>query len=301
MKLKLEPGALVPISFTLDCRWSSRGFNAEEATVTVIENETGEVIFRCHILRKRKRFWKHRLYAGSSKGMEGFGVLAFIKLLIEEGFTVDRFSHDNDATTKKHVMDAFPEAKEELCVCHAAKKFREHVIRASKKHKELRGYGPKAFQWLYYATMKTRDGFPDDPLCSEAVAQLRRRILHFSNHCRGDHNPEICSHKQSERKKPIENAEAIKELDAICELFANRAEQYVSGSNNNRLESYHGAIGHQMPKFIDSPVLYGAHVDTSLLRSSQGNIFEHHFLVESAGHRVKFPGLYWLKTPNPRP
>ena len=82
------------IEIIIDCRWSSRGFFAEEATVTVWETQTNTIIGRYHILRKKEKDSENRTYEGSSKAMEGYGVNKVMQNLQKEGILVKSFTHD---------------------------------------------------------------------------------------------------------------------------------------------------------------------------------------------------------------
>ena len=73
------------IEIIIDCRWSSRGFFAEEATVTVWESQTNTIIGRYHIPRKKEKDSENRTYEGSSKAMEGYGVNKVMQNLQKEG------------------------------------------------------------------------------------------------------------------------------------------------------------------------------------------------------------------------
>lgn len=76
------------LSVAVDCRWSSRGWNAEEATITMIDLDTGAIIYLVHVLRQRgppttiadpaapyRSATETTLqgYIGTSRGMEGAG------------------------------------------------------------------------------------------------------------------------------------------------------------------------------------------------------------------------------------
>jgi hypothetical protein len=291
VKWNLKPTDLIPIRITLDCRWSSRGFAAEEATITIIDNETGKVMWVLHVLKKRK-FGRNvfRVYQGSSKGMEGWGVLKLIEKIKEEGFTIERFAHDNDSSTKNHILSAFPKALEDLCISHAAKSFRDNIKKASKTHKELRGLGAKAFQWFYTAVSMTRNNFPGQELSEAAIKNLQERIIHFSKHVQGKHVVGICVHEDKKQSsKTITNPGALKKLDEICEVFAARADRYVSGSNSNRVEAYNSSIGKQVPKQYDFPRSYEAHANMALLRACSEMEVEQEVMT-ALGHR-DFPSV----------
>jgi hypothetical protein len=53
----------------IDCRWSSRGFNAEEATVSCCDITSNKVLYHSHLLRKQKNNHKpnspHKLENGN--------------------------------------------------------------------------------------------------------------------------------------------------------------------------------------------------------------------------------------------
>ena len=58
---------------------------------------------------------------GTSKGIEGEGMMRICKKVFETGYKLLLVSHDNDASTMKQILDVFPECIEKLDVGHAAK------------------------------------------------------------------------------------------------------------------------------------------------------------------------------------
>lgn len=132
----------IPLHIIVDARWSNpRGYNSEEGTVTILDAETGKVLWAIHCLRNRSKEIWYRNYKGSARAMEGHGIAIAIHEIEEQGFEIVRFAHDNDASTRKHISNRFPNAIEDLCVGHGAKGFREKIIEASKE---------EPFQWLVH-------------------------------------------------------------------------------------------------------------------------------------------------------
>jgi hypothetical protein len=95
----------------LDAGWSHAGWWARECTVTAIDGYSGLPISVIHVKKGRQGN-----YIGSSKGMEGFGVLKIMKELKEAGFTVTKVLHDKDSSTMKNVLEVFQDVQESLCV-----------------------------------------------------------------------------------------------------------------------------------------------------------------------------------------
>jgi hypothetical protein len=94
----------------IEARWSSRGYSAQEATVTVLQGDKEKVIFRFHVIKDRQFGPKDVNYSGSSKGLDGFGVMELIKILKAEKMSIRKSSHDNDATTRLIITKEFPNA-----------------------------------------------------------------------------------------------------------------------------------------------------------------------------------------------
>jgi hypothetical protein len=141
------------LSAALDCRWSSRGHNAEEATVTCCCSTKNKVLTHSHLMGKQENSSKKRDYVGTSKGMEGEGVARICKKLKEENYELIRVSHDNDASTMAQIKDVFPTCIEELDVGHAANNICKKVKEMGREHKVLVGFGEKVkrrFQDLAY-------------------------------------------------------------------------------------------------------------------------------------------------------
>ena len=124
----------VPLCIAIDARWTNpRGYNSEEGTVTVLDVESGKALWVVHCMRARSKEYWYRNYKRSVRAMEGHGVFIVVKEMKEQNFIIKRFAHDNDASTKKHILAQFPNAIEDLCVGHGAKGFREKIVEASKE------------------------------------------------------------------------------------------------------------------------------------------------------------------------
>ena len=91
----------------LDMRWSHRGFNADEGTLTVLECRTGLVIWRYHVVRNHTKGEEHKRayenYEGTSRGMEGYSVDQVMQDVKACGFRIHTFIHDNDASTANRI------------------------------------------------------------------------------------------------------------------------------------------------------------------------------------------------------
>ena len=93
----------------IDAGWSHAGWWARECTVTAIDGYSGLPIAVYNVMRGKN-------YTGSSRGMEGFGVMKIMESLKGAGFTVTKVLHDKDASTMKNVQEVFQDVKEALCV-----------------------------------------------------------------------------------------------------------------------------------------------------------------------------------------
>ncbi|MCA6435970.1 MAG: hypothetical protein IM592_05800 [Bacteroidetes bacterium] len=224
-----------------------------------------------------------RTYKGSSKGMEGWAVIQVLELLQKDGFEIERFAHDNDASTRKHILEIFPNAIEDLCISHGAKNFRDQVKAAAKQHKSLKGLGNKAFQWFHTAITMTREKFAGRELSDESVNDLTIRIENFAHHIAGNH--EKCDHEtKSKKEKPEIPTEDFKKLEDICKHFASKSKNYVSALHSNKLESLNSIIAKQVPKMYDFPKSYKANADAALIRASENVAVEQEYL-STHGHR----------------
>ena len=106
----------------IDAGWSHPGWWARECSVTAIDGYTGFPIAIYHVIRNKN-------YIGSSKGMEGFGVLEIMKELKAAGFTVTKVLHDKDSSTMKNVMEVFEDVQEALCISKYFQLFICHFFR----------------------------------------------------------------------------------------------------------------------------------------------------------------------------
>ena len=93
----------------IDAGWSHPGWWARECSVTAIDGYTGLPIAVYHVIKGKN-------YDGSSKGMEGFGVLEIMKEIQAAGFKVTKVLHDKDSSTMKNVMEIFEDVQEALCI-----------------------------------------------------------------------------------------------------------------------------------------------------------------------------------------
>jgi hypothetical protein len=108
-------GNTIPI-LSVDCRWATKGFNANEATVTGFTSD-GELLIVVNLYRTGP----HKNCDYDAKGMEGYGVQHLCERLQEEQISVGKLLHDADASSWSNAQEVFPDLVELLCCNHAAK------------------------------------------------------------------------------------------------------------------------------------------------------------------------------------
>jgi hypothetical protein len=110
------------VHIIIDAGWSHPGWWARECTVIGIDGATGLPLSVKHIL-------KGKGYKGSSRSMEGAGVMEIMTELDQMKFKVTRLLHDKDASTLLQVMDVFEDVEECLCLNHGVKNFKKAIRR----------------------------------------------------------------------------------------------------------------------------------------------------------------------------
>ena len=111
LECRLNTPNIKDVHLIVDAGWSHPGWWARECTVIAIDSSTGLTLAVKHVLKG-----KEREYSGSSKGMEGYGILAIMKELDNIGIKVTKIIHDKDASTMIQVMDVFEDVEECLCL-----------------------------------------------------------------------------------------------------------------------------------------------------------------------------------------
>jgi len=118
---KLDP----ELWFIMDCRWASRGYNSEHATVYILDGKKDKVllllmlVMLLGILMRMKLkiigFFVHKnhltpimqihtktafySYIGSSRGMECCGLRMLLQQAKTDGLHPNHYSHDEDGCT----------------------------------------------------------------------------------------------------------------------------------------------------------------------------------------------------------
>lgn len=200
MQNLIEENGLVPINIIIDARRSSpRGYSAEECTVTIMEYESGKTIWVHHLERQLSRHYERRAYEGSSKSMEGFAVEVLMKDIKNNGFTVNSYVHDLDASTSFIITELFPKAYEERCIGHAAKNFRNKIIEGGKTYLHLAGYGDSAFRWILIAANMVKNMNLSQ---KEAIEQFKTSMeILYTKHSKCSHAP------KNSKKIPVPTTE----------------------------------------------------------------------------------------------
>jgi hypothetical protein len=96
------------IGVIIDGGWSHPGWWAREHTVIALDDQTGLPLSYIHVMKGVN-------YHGSSRGMEGWGVMQIMKELKQCGLKVKRLTHDKDASTFNNVLQVFEDVAENFC------------------------------------------------------------------------------------------------------------------------------------------------------------------------------------------
>ena len=250
------------LDVAMDCRWSSRGFNAEEATVTCCCPATGKVLFHAHLMREQKsKPLTKRDYVGSSKGMEGEGVSRVCKMVMDAGYVIRSMSHDNDASSMAQVTAVFPDVIEMLDVGHASKNVCKKVKLLGKEFKELGGFGEKVkrrFQTLAYGAKGDVSYF---------VLGLDRSVKHWC----GDHLD--CDHGALNNRayQPLDpNGLGVAALVDLFSSLKDQVKKFVSGSSSNICEAVNNEITGYAAKKYNFFYSYDIRANLAILVHNEG-------------------------------
>jgi len=110
-----------------DCRWDSRGFNSEHATVFLMDAGTDKILYGISILRYNPNIKRKSTdtavfdYKGSSKAMEGFGLQIMLEKCKKDKLEIQAFIHDDDGCSRGMFKEFYPNSMEILDIGHAAK------------------------------------------------------------------------------------------------------------------------------------------------------------------------------------
>lgn len=268
----------IPLNIILDCRWSSpRGYSAEESSITIIDADTGKTIYIKHVMRTLSRPFTERTYIGSSKAMEGYAVEQLMHDIKKDGFFVESFVHDADASTSKHIHDVFPLAIEERCIGHGAKNFRSKILELGRTYKHLNGYGDSAFRWFLVAAKMVKE----KTLCrADAVSEFTKLMFNFVNHCQNDHTNCIHDIKLKKSKKnpiPPDEYETISRLFDVIMHITQQAETYIMGKSANAVESINNSISVTASKHKHYNKNYAHRSNMGIMNHEQGNMYAYKY------------------------
>lgn len=70
--------------------------------------------------------------------MEKTGLERALQKIKDKGLEISRYCHDNDGTARNLIAEYFPNAKEQLCVHHAAKSLMKGIITLSKEEEQCK-------------------------------------------------------------------------------------------------------------------------------------------------------------------
>lgn len=228
-KLKTHLSSVIMI----DGRWSSRGWNANECTVSVFNAVTKELLHVEHVLRKLGHNDKHGNYIGASSSMEGFAVAKICQLFIAEQLPVDMVVHDHDGETLKIIQKYYPEAGEYFDVAHKGKNLKKKIIKLKKDYPALAGFGDRVLRSFMWCLQN----------CAGDNLHFARLMTNQYNHfCDIDHK--YCTHEVNYAPKwhfitDIETREALwNEYNAIII----NADKYIKRFGTNAAESFNNII-----------------------------------------------------------
>lgn len=264
-KAKEEPDLWV----ILDCRWASRGYNSEHATVFCMDGNTDKVLYTVSILRKIEQIQGRTNtdtaiydYEGTSRGMEGFGVRTILEKCLDDGLQITHYAHDDDGCTRKIVQELYPNALEYLDIGHAAKNLKKKVITASKEDgcSQLKGFGERT-QRDFRTLVRTH--FDDTKTLKEKITNM---TAHYSsNHANCDHAEPF-----EPTYKPLDDPVAIEKLQEILTYYSDRAEHFKSGRLTNTVESLNRMIVSFSSKNIHEAKNYPIAANLAALKKNEG-------------------------------
>ncbi|MGH9975293.1 MAG: hypothetical protein ACRD8Z_05585, partial [Nitrososphaeraceae archaeon] len=217
----------------IDGRWSSRGWNANECTVSVFNAVSKELLYVDHILRKLNHNDKHGNYIGASSAMEGFSLERICQHFKSENLSIDMIVHDHDAESLKIIQKYFPEAGEYFDVAHKGKNLKKKIIKLKKSFPSLTGFGDrvlKSFMWCLRN-------------CCGDVTEFKILMTNQYNHfCDIDHT--TCQHAS----EYIPKWSFITDEDTRIVLWKeykeviDKADKYVKRFGTNIAESFNNVI-----------------------------------------------------------
>lgn len=172
----------------------------------------------------------NRKYEGTSKGMEGAGVINICEQMKKDGYHIVSISHDNDASTMKHISEAFPKAIEKLDPGHAAKNIYKKVKELGKEFSELYGFGERVRRRFNQVTHS----------CGGDPMKFRTDLLNSLKHWCDDHT--TCKHEsgQTRRYHPlVANSNAAKALEAVLLPYAENSSKYAGVCHHHIITIVH--------------------------------------------------------------
>ncbi len=102
-----------------DGTWQTRGYHSKNATFSIRNYITGALLYFTHLCQVgRDNIITSDLYKGTSKSAEGYGASELMCKAIQEGLNIAVHWQDGDSSSKKRVLQQFPDAKVMLCGGH---------------------------------------------------------------------------------------------------------------------------------------------------------------------------------------
>ncbi len=229
MKMKELNSSIIMI----DGRWSSRGWNANECTVSVFNAVTKELLYVEHVLRKLGSSDKYGKYIGASSAMEGHAIEIICKKFVEEDVSIDMVVHDHDGETMKIINKYYPDAGEYFDVAHKGKNLKKKIIKMKKDFPELAGFGDRVLRSFIWCL---KNCYGD---ASQFQILMRNQYNHFC-----DISHEECSHDKQYHPKwtYITDEDTRSALWSEYSDIMGKADKYVKRFGTNAAESFNGLI-----------------------------------------------------------
>ena len=244
LERKLETLNNQKITVSIDTRWSSRGFCANESTTTFFYfNEQEKEYSLLYTFNCIKR-GIHQNYTGSSKAMEAYGTEMIVKKLVAKGITISCFVHDADSCTTAVVKKYFSEAKELVDRLHKQRSIKRRLYELEDK------------------TLKKKDWIERVLKCTSVMLfnhsdSIENKRIHLD--CKLNHWQNIHSQcKDKECKilyQPLPSAQ-VKIIGNILESIIDDHEKLSHNLHTNMNESFNSAILSFCPKNVVQPSLY---------------------------------------------
>lgn len=117
-----------PIIVSIDTRWSSRGWTANEATTSCFlcgSNGENKLLFVYNVIKRGK----DANFSGSSKSMEREGTLQIINQLEMYNINVTHYVHDDDSQSRSLFSLHFPSSIELIDRLHKLRSFRRRFFK----------------------------------------------------------------------------------------------------------------------------------------------------------------------------